>query len=176
MTTYRLIDETGAMPQIAAAVPEGWTATGLRITRRAGQSLPGAPEGFGWAMEVRAAQPEYDPDTERLESLDDELSDDGTVLSVGRTRAVALTADELAARARRVWATVTQFWGEFSDQERAAIALSDHDHVVVLRTELSMWRGEVWSDDPRVTGAVRLLAALGILGEGRAAEILEGAS
>jgi len=74
---------------------------------------------------------------------------------------------------RKIWPTVTQFWGELPEQARHQIALSDDPNVVVLRTDLAMWRGEVWSDDERVTGALLFLVLLEILSEQEMESILE---
>jgi hypothetical protein len=84
-----------------------------------------------------------------------------------------MTAEEMAATARKVWPTVADFWAEFSDGEKLAILGSDIGGIVLLREELRMWRGEVWSDDPRVQQGLGGLVAVGILTTERREEILE---
>jgi hypothetical protein len=73
---------------------------------------------------------------------------------------------------RKIWPTVTQFWDELPAAARQQIALSADPNVVVLRTELAMWRGEVWADDERVTGALLFLVLLEILTEEEMESIL----
>jgi hypothetical protein len=84
----------------------------------------------------------------------------------------AKTAEELAAEARKIWPTVADFWSEFLAPEKLAIAISTHEGVILLREELRMWRGEIWSDSPHVTDGLAGLVALGILTQQRQTEIL----
>ena len=81
------------------------------------------------------------------------------------------TAEEIAAVARKIWHTVADFWAEFSDAEKLAIADSTIPGIRLLHEELRMWRGEVWSDDPKVQAGLSGLVAVGILTEFRKTEI-----
>jgi hypothetical protein len=74
--------------------------------------------------------------------------------------------------ARKIWPTVADFWGEFSDAEKLVIAGSTISGIRLLHEELRMWRGEVWSDDPKVQQGLSGLVAVGILTESRKTEIL----
>jgi hypothetical protein len=74
--------------------------------------------------------------------------------------------------ARKIWHTVTDFWVEFSDTEKLAIASSTIPGIRLLHEELRMWRGEVWSDDPKVQQGLSGLVAVGILTKSRRTEIL----
>jgi hypothetical protein len=87
------------------------------------------------------------------------------------------TIEELEAawvqlEARKIWHTVADFWVEFSDAEKLAIAGSTISGIRLLHEELRMWRGEVWSDDPKVQAGLSGLVAVGILTESRKTEIL----
>jgi hypothetical protein len=87
------------------------------------------------------------------------------------------TMEELEAawaqlKARKIWHTVADFWAEFSDTEKLAIADSTIAGIRLLHEELRMWRGEVWSDDPKVQQGLSGLVAVGILTESRKTEIL----
>jgi hypothetical protein len=87
------------------------------------------------------------------------------------------TMEELEAawaqlEARKIWHTVADFWAEFSDTEKLAIAGSTIPGIRLLHEELRMWRGEVWSDDPKVQQGLSGLVAVGILTESRKTEIL----
>lgn len=87
------------------------------------------------------------------------------------------TLEELEAawaqlEARKIWHTVADFWAEFSDAEKLAIAGSTIPGIRLLHEELRMWRGEVWSDDPKVQAGLTGLVAVGILTESRKTEIL----
>jgi hypothetical protein len=104
---------------------------------------------------------DHDPATQRLERLET-IDIEAQTVTRGY-RAVGLSAEEIADRARKKWPTVTQFWEEIPEQARQQIALSDNPNIVVLRTELAMWRGEVWADDARVVGALDLLVQLSFL-------------
>lgn len=86
------------------------------------------------------------------------------------------TARAAAAAARKVWTDAGAFWAEFTPTEKAAIVTSEVTGIKVLYAELTMWRGEVWSDDPagggRVIQGLDALIAAGILTEQRKTEIL----
>jgi len=87
------------------------------------------------------------------------------------------TMEELEAawaqlEARKIWHTVADFWAEFSDTEKLAIADSAISGIRLLHEELRMWRGEVWSDDPKVQAGLSGLVAVGILTESRKTQIL----
>jgi hypothetical protein len=86
------------------------------------------------------------------------------------------TMEELEAawaqlEARKIWHTVADFWAEFSDAEKLAIADSTIPGIRLLHEELRMWRGEVWSDDAKVQQGLSGLVAVGILTESRKTEI-----
>jgi hypothetical protein len=87
------------------------------------------------------------------------------------------TMEELEAawvqlEARKIWHTVADFWAEFSDAEKLAIASSTIPGIRLLHEELRMWRGEVWSDDLKVQQGLSGLVAVGILTESRKSQIL----
>jgi hypothetical protein len=87
------------------------------------------------------------------------------------------TLEELQAawaqlEARKIWHTVADFWAEFSDAEKLAIASSTIPGIRLLHEELRMWRGEVWNDDPKVQAGLSGLAAVKILTESRKTQIL----
>ena len=73
------------------------------------------------------------------------------------------TAEELAADARKVWASSAAFWASFTDPEKLAILASTIAGIVLLREELRLWTGEVWSDDAKVEAGLNGLVAAGIL-------------
>jgi hypothetical protein len=76
-----------------------------------------------------------------------------------------------ALQARKIWHTVADFWAEFSDAEKLAIASSTIPGIRLLHEELRMWRGEVWSDDPKVQAGLTGLVAVKILTESRKSQI-----
>lgn len=82
------------------------------------------------------------------------------------------TAEELAIQSRKIWSTVADFWGEFSNTEKLAIADSKIPDIRLLHEELRMWRGEVWSDDPKVQQGLAGLVTVGILTESQKTQIL----
>jgi len=112
----------------------------------------------GWQ---ETTPPTFDPATEHAPEWVD-----------GEWLVRAKTAEELAAEARKIWPTVADFWSEFLAPEKLAIANSTHEGVILLREELRMWRGEIWSDSPHVTDGLAGLVALGILTAERQTEIL----
>jgi hypothetical protein len=120
--------------------------------------------------EVAADPPTYDPATETIERQPYAADIEAGEWRDGWTKR-DLTADELAARARKVWPSAQDFWLEFEADEMAGIATGTDAHLATLRTTLGMWRGEVWGDDERVTMGLGLLQQLGILTPGRAAAI-----
>jgi hypothetical protein len=83
-----------------------------------------------------------------------------------------LAVRDAAIANRKVWATVAEFWGEFTDAEKLGVADSAHSGIKLLREELRMWRSEVWSDDAKVQAGLGGLVAVGILTNDRKAVIL----
>jgi hypothetical protein len=82
------------------------------------------------------------------------------------------TAEELAAESRKIWPSSADFWASFTDAEKLAILASTIAGIILLREELRLWTGEVWSDDPRVQSGLNGLVAVGILTPERRATIL----
>jgi hypothetical protein len=83
-----------------------------------------------------------------------------------------MTAEELAASTRKIWANSAAFWEVFTSSEKEAIAVSAHPTVRALVITLSTWPSALFSDDPRVTSGLELLQAVGILTAERIAQIL----
>jgi hypothetical protein len=73
---------------------------------------------------------------------------------------------------RRVWDSAGDFWAEFTPQEQASISVSAVPEIAALRSFVYMWRGEVWSDSPRVQGGITALIAANLLTTQRAQAIL----
>lgn len=82
------------------------------------------------------------------------------------------TAEELAADSRKIWASSAAFWAAFTDTEKLNILASDIAGIILLREELRLWTGEVWSDEPRVQTGLSGLVAVGILTNERKASII----
>lgn len=74
--------------------------------------------------------------------------------------------------ARKVWASRVEFWNEFTMQEKIDIAASTNSVVRFFFAELTIWNGEVWSDDPRVQSGLDLLVSENIIASQRKQEIL----
>jgi hypothetical protein len=70
------------------------------------------------------------------------------------------------------WENVQAFMGEFTMQQKAAIALSVDPTVAALRLELTTWFSEVHADDPRVQAGLDKLVELGIITESRKEQIV----
>jgi hypothetical protein len=83
-----------------------------------------------------------------------------------------MTPEEIAAATRKVWPDTAHFWGEFTDAEAEAIAISTHPYVRRLASTLYTWRSVLFSDDPRVSGGLQLLEAVRILTPERRTAIL----
>lgn len=82
------------------------------------------------------------------------------------------TPEELAAEARKVWPSSADFWAAFTDSEKLAILASTIAGIILLREELRLWTGEVWSDDAKVQAGLTGLVAVGILTNDRKSAIL----
>ena len=72
----------------------------------------------------------------------------------------------------KVWRNVQEFMGEFTMQEKGAIALSMDPTIAALRLELTTWLSEVHSNDSRVLIGLAKLQELGIIDESRKNSIL----
>ncbi len=122
------------------------------------------PKADDW--QLVPAEPEYDAETQAA-----------AVWGQGEWLVRDLTADELAAKTRKVWPDRGAFWAEFTIQEKAAIlGNSGNPTIGLVLEELRMWNGEVWSDDPNGGGRVMMgltaLVGAGIISEERKAEVL----
>lgn len=73
---------------------------------------------------------------------------------------------------RKVWNSRVEFWNTFTVQEKIAIASSTNDMVKYFFAELTIWNGEVWSDDPRVQQGLDLLVNEQIITSERKQQIL----
>lgn len=73
---------------------------------------------------------------------------------------------------RRIWESAGDFWAEFTQTEQASISVSLIPDIAALRSFVYMWRGEVWSDSPRVQGGISALISANLLTAERAQEIL----
>jgi hypothetical protein len=73
---------------------------------------------------------------------------------------------------RRVWESAGDFWAEFTQTEQMSISVSLIPDIAALRSFVYMWRGEVWSDSPRVQGGISALIAANLLTTERAQKIL----
>ena len=71
----------------------------------------------------------------------------------------------------KIWANAQAFVAEFTDEEKAGIALSTDPTVAALRFELSTWFSEVHSNDLRVVAGLDKLVELSIITETRRTEI-----
>jgi hypothetical protein len=82
------------------------------------------------------------------------------------------TPEELAAETRKVWPSSADFWAAFTDSEKLAILASTIAGIILLREELRLWTGEVWSDDARVQAGLTGLVSAGVLTPERKLAIL----
>lgn len=80
----------------------------------------------------------------------------------------------LAARLQstKSWPSKTEFWAEFTPQEKADILTSDDIGVKILNQELTMWSSIILATDVRVIAGLDKLAQLNIITESRRTEIL----
>lgn len=64
---------------------------------------------------------------------------------------------------RKTWDSPASFLGEFSMEQIAAISLSTDPTIAALRLFMAAWKGEVWSDDPRVVAGISATVSVGII-------------
>jgi hypothetical protein len=125
------------------------------------------PRGETVVPLVKLPQPQVTVDQKvepRLVWHDDRVERDWDVIKK--------TAEEIAADSRKIWPDKSKFWNEFTLTEKAAILISDHSGIKVLWSDLTMWPGEVWSDDSRIQQGLSGLVAVKILTESRKTQIL----
>lgn len=79
---------------------------------------------------------------------------------------------ELADNLRKTWTTSQAFLSEFTISEMAGIGLSADPTIAALRLMLSVWSGQIHSDDERVVTGLAALHIAGILTAERRAQIL----
>ena len=90
-----------------------------------------------------------------------------------QTLIAAIEADDQRLSARKVWPSSADFWSAFTDTEKLAILASTIAGIILLREELRLWTGAVWSDDARVQSGLAGLVAVGILTKERKQAILK---
>lgn len=73
---------------------------------------------------------------------------------------------------RKIWPSRAEFWNEFELGEKIAISNSSNEMVKYFLTELSIWNGEVWSDDAKVVQGLNVLVAEQLLTQERKEQIL----
>lgn len=73
---------------------------------------------------------------------------------------------------RRIWPTAAHFWNEFTPQEQLNIVSRNESEIKVLTVHLTIWPGEVWSDDVRLQSALQILVARNVLTQSRIDELL----
>lgn len=104
-------------------------------------------------------------------SADDAVLTPGTMLE---SKAIEQGIPRFVApsEVRKIWPDKSKFWDEFTADEKALILTSEHSGIKVLWSDLTMWPGEVWSDDARIQQGLSGLVAVKILTESRKTEIL----
>jgi hypothetical protein len=120
----------------------------------------GNPKVSGWALQPAA--PSYNSSTQHAPEWIN-----------GQWVTQNKTAEELAVDARKIWPSSADFWANFIDTEKLAILASTIAGIILLREELRLWTGAVWSDDTRVQSGLAGLVAVGILTDDRKQAILK---
>jgi hypothetical protein len=103
------------------------------------------------------------------------LADDNWVMPQGymlESDALALGYTYKQYQRFKTWLTKTEFWNEFTMQEKIAIANSPNEMVKFFFAELMIWTGEVWSSDDRVIQGLNLLVTENIITQQKCDEIL----
>jgi len=95
-----------------------------------------------------------------------------TLLPFDQAMAESIPFADRELSSRKIWPDKSKFWNEFTPAEKAGILTSEHSGIKVLWSDLTMWPGEVWSDDSRIQQGLSGLAAVGILTESRKTQIL----
>lgn len=84
-----------------------------------------------------------------------------------------LTTEERAAVARKIWPNTQAFLAEFTIAEMAGIGLSADPTIAALRVMLSVWSGQIYSDDERVVTGLAALHIAGIITTQRRIQITQ---
>jgi len=122
-----------------------------------------SPEYLGMSV-TRDDAPEFDPLTQRLvgtETIDTEAR---TVHYGWQFAALPPTV--------KAWPSKTEFWAEFTQEEKAGIITSSNIGIRMLDKELTMWTAAVRADDARILAGLSALTAAGILTTERSTAIL----
>jgi hypothetical protein len=152
------------------------TITGKTIWRGLEYQVDGQPATVDAPLfildEVERTAPEYDSATQRLSSVPAHADIEAGEWVLRSYEVVALSADELAANARKTWPNAAAFLNEFTMPELSAISLSLDPTIAALRLLLASWAADVWSDDPRIVMGLDALETAGIIDETRLAAIV----
>jgi len=100
---------------------------------------------------------------------DEEELEPGTMLE---SDAIAQGLTWRPTMAAKRWSNVQEFMGDFTLQEKGAIALSTDPTIAALRLELTTWLSMVHADDARVVAGLERLVELEIITAQRKSELL----
>lgn len=70
------------------------------------------------------------------------------------------------------WPSKSEFWAEFTQEEKAGIITSTNIGIRMLDKELTMWTATVRADDQRIIDGLTALASAGIISGARKTSIL----
>lgn len=72
----------------------------------------------------------------------------------------------------KIWDNAIMFWESFNLNEQLLLANSNDPILNLMKIWLSIWKNEIWSNDPRVENALNKAEELGLITTERKNEIL----
>lgn len=136
----------------------------VRYPRGDDAAVSGLSSDYLTMSVTRDDPPEFDSSTHRLAGTEVIDTEARTVHYGWQVEALPPTV--------KVWPSKTEFWAEFTQEEKAGIITSTNIGIRMLDKELTMWTATVRADDQRIIDGLTALASAGIISGARKTSIL----
>lgn len=136
----------------------------VRYPRSDDAAVSGLSSEYLTMTVTRDDAPEFDPLTQRLAGTE-------TIDTEARTVHYGWQVEALPP-AVKSWPSKSEFWAEFTQEEKAGIITSANIGIRMLDKELTMWTATVRADDERIIDGLTALASAGIISGARKTAIL----
>lgn len=136
----------------------------VRYPRSDDEAVSGLSSEYLTMTVTRDDAPEFDPSTHRLAGTEVIETEARTVHYGWQVEALPPTV--------KSWPSKSEFWAEFTQEEKAGIITSTNIGIRMLDKELTMWTTTVRADDARILAGLSALTAAGILTTERSTAIL----
>lgn len=136
----------------------------VRYPRGDDEAVSGLSSEYLTMAVTRDDAPEFDLLTQQLSGTE-------TIDTAAQTVHYGWQVESLPP-AVKSWPSKSEFWAEFTNDEKAGIITSTNIGIRMLDKELTMWTATVRADDQRIIDGLTALASAGIISGARKTAIL----